>query len=195
LLSLDRTAQVIDALRPSHQIILLDSPPVLPVTDSLVLSRLADASLVIATSGKTSKRELKQCFERLRQVDSPIVGTILNGVSGEGSYGSLYEYYGIKENKRRRFRKEKADVPRLEPEMVQQAATTTSPAPVPPTPSPAPSTVDPATTPAQQVPPPPVVPSGAPAAGPFSAGPGTSNSAVTPPPLPGPGHGANGHFG
>jgi capsular exopolysaccharide synthesis family protein len=194
LLSLDRTAQVIDALRPSHQIILLDCPPVLPVTDSLVLSRLADAALVIATAGKTSKRELKQCFERLHQVDSPIVGTILNGVSGEGSYGSLYEYYGIKENKRRRFRKEKADVPRLEPEMVQQAATTAPPAPVPPTPSPAPSTVDPATTPAQQVPPPPVAPSGAPAAGPFSAGPGTSNSAVTPPPLPGPGHGANGQF-
>jgi capsular exopolysaccharide synthesis family protein len=204
LLSLDRTAQVFDALRPSHQIILLDCPPVLPVTDSLVLSRLTDASLVIATAGKTSKRELKQCFERLQQVNSPIVGTILNGVSGEGSYGSLYEYYGIKENKRRRFRKEKADVPRLEPEMVQQAATPVSPAPVPPSPAPAPPapastpappTVDPATAPAQQVPPPPVVPSGAPTAGPFSAGPGTSNSAVTPPPLPGPGTGANGHFG
>ncbi len=196
LLSLDRTAQVIDALRPSHQIILLDCPPVLPVTDSLVLSRLSDACLVIATSGKTSKRELKQCFERLRQVDSPIVGTILNGVSGEGSYGSLYEYYGIKENKRRRFRKEKADVPRLEPEMVQQAATTAPPAPAPSTPpaTPAPPTVDPVTTPAQQAPPP-VVPTSGPAAGPFSAGPGTSNSAVTPPPLPGPGHGANGQFG
>jgi succinoglycan biosynthesis transport protein ExoP len=94
LLSLDRTANLIRSLLQTHAIVFIDCPPVLPVTDSLVLSRCVDASLFVAKASSTSKREAKRAIERLRQVNSPIIGTILNGVNAEGAYGSLYEYYG-----------------------------------------------------------------------------------------------------
>jgi capsular exopolysaccharide synthesis family protein len=189
LLSLDRTSQVIDALRPSHQVILLDCPPVLPVTDSLVVSRLSDAALVIATTNKTSKRELKQCFERLHQVDCPLVGTILNGVSEVGSYGSLYEYYGIKENKRRRFRKESPDVPRLD---FGPDDPPSGPGAPPPPSAPAPAAQAPPATVVPQTAPPQTVASqtvphgsnGSAYPGHLNGSNGTSHSVAMPPPFP-----------
>ncbi len=119
LLSLDRTSELIRSLLDTHAIVLLDCPPVLPVTDSLVLSRCVDATLFVARANGTSKREVKRSIERLTQVSSPIVGTILNGVDAEGAYGSLYEYYGYAPESRipfiARFKKRKsADVPALE---------------------------------------------------------------------------------
>ncbi len=119
LLSLDRTSDLIQSLLHTHAIVFLDCPPVLPVTDSLVLSRCVDASLFIARANSTSKREVKRSIERLNQVSSPLVGTILNGVDAEGAYGSLYEYYGYAPPSKvpgiSRFMKRKAaDVPALE---------------------------------------------------------------------------------
>lgn len=116
LLGLDRTQSLIRSLLDDHAIVLLDCPPVLPVTDALVLSRAVDASLYIAMSNRTSKREAKQALEKLRQVNSPLIGSIFNGVSAEGAYGSLYEYYGVQNGGGLfgRFRKRTLDVPNLE---------------------------------------------------------------------------------
>lgn len=124
LLSLDRTQEVIRSLLQNHSIVFLDCPPVLPVTDSLVLSRTVDASLFIAMANRTSKREIKQSLERLRQVNSPLIGTILNGVSAEGAYGSLYEYYGYQQPSGllSRFRKNRSEVPDMAPTTAQRAA-------------------------------------------------------------------------
>ncbi len=127
MLSLDRTSELIRSLLDTHAIVLLDCPPVLPVTDSLVLSRCVDATLFVARANGTSKREVKRSIERLNQVSSPIVGTILNGVDAEGAYGSLYEYYGYAPDSRipfvARFKKRKsADVPALEEAALPAAA-------------------------------------------------------------------------
>lgn len=118
LLSLDRTANLIRSLLDHHAIVFLDCPPVLPVTDSLVLSRCVDATLFIAKAENTSKREVKRSIERLNQVSSPLIGTILNGVDAEGAYGSLYEYYGYAPDSKvpfasKLFKRKSADVPAL----------------------------------------------------------------------------------
>jgi capsular exopolysaccharide synthesis family protein len=137
LLSLDRTAQLIRSLLNHHSIVFVDCPPVLPVTDSLVLARCVDASLYIAMSGRTSKRGTKQAIERLRQVNSPLIGTILNGVAAEGAYGSLYEYYGhVKPSKVPvigRFFKGKPshDVPALDGSVLPDEPATNGSAPAP----------------------------------------------------------------
>lgn len=119
LLSLDRTATLIRSLLDTHAIVFLDCPPVLPVTDSLVLSRCVDATLFIAKAETTSKREVKRSIERLNQVSSPLIGTILNGVDAEGAYGSLYEYYGYAPASRvpllsKLVKKRTADVPSID---------------------------------------------------------------------------------
>ncbi len=118
LLSLDTTARIIHSLLEDHDVVFVDSPPVLPVTDALVLSRCVDASIFIAMAGRTSQRQIRRAVDRLRQVNSPLVGTVLNGVAAEQAYGSLYEYYGYNENQKHsilgRFRKHRvSDTPFL----------------------------------------------------------------------------------
>jgi receptor protein-tyrosine kinase len=95
LLSSMRVGEVLAALRDDFDMVLLDSPPVLPVTDAAVLSRRADALLLVATAGSTTRREFARAVELLRQVDAPLVGSVLNGVTaGRGrGYGYGYGYY------------------------------------------------------------------------------------------------------
>jgi capsular exopolysaccharide synthesis family protein len=92
LLASRRATEVLTALRAQAHMVLVDSPPVLPVTDAAVLSSRVDATLVVATAGLTTKRELVRTLEVLGQVDAPVAGVVLNGVGGEGSYGYRYGY-------------------------------------------------------------------------------------------------------
>ena len=95
LLSSRRTREVLDLLRSEFDIVLIDSPPVLPVTDALVISGLVDATLVVSVAGGTTRKEAARTVELLRQVDAPLIGSVLNGVRSEGSYGYGYGYgYG-----------------------------------------------------------------------------------------------------
>jgi len=90
LLSSQRTREVIDALRSRCDLVLIDSPPVLPVTDPLVLSAFVDATLLVVAADETSKRALHRSVELLTQVDAPLVGTVLNEVGPERSYAYGY---------------------------------------------------------------------------------------------------------
>lgn len=118
LLSLDRTAVLLRSLTERYYMVFLDTPPVLPVTDSLVLSRYVDGTLFLASSERTTKREARRAIEMLQQVDSPIIGTVLNGVPAEETYGSLYRYYGHEVPSRSPFgwlrRRRRADVPTVD---------------------------------------------------------------------------------
>lgn len=93
LLSSRRTIEVLDLLQAEYDIVLIDSPPVLPVTDALVISRLVDATLVVSVSGGTTRKEAARTVELLRQVDAPLIGSVLNGVRSDGSYGYDCQYY------------------------------------------------------------------------------------------------------
>ncbi len=93
LLSSRRTAEVLGSLQAEYDIVLIDAPPVLPVTDALVLSGRVDATLVVAVAGATTRKEAARAVELLRQVDAPLVGAVLNGVDTEGSYGYAYASY------------------------------------------------------------------------------------------------------
>lgn len=93
LLSSKRTVEVLGSLQAEYDIVLLDCPPVLPVTDSLVLSGRVDATLLVAVAGATTRKEATRAVELLRQVDAPLVGAVLNGVDTDGSYGYTYQYH------------------------------------------------------------------------------------------------------
>ncbi len=91
LLSTDRAAEVLAALQGEADIVLIDSPPLLPVTDAAVLTRLVDATLLVVTVGSTTRKQIAQALEVLGQVDAPLIGTVLNNVGSEGSYTYKYE--------------------------------------------------------------------------------------------------------
>ena len=93
LLNSTRTSDIIDALKARFDLVLIDSPPILPVTDAAVISGRVDGTLMVVTAGVTTKRSLTRALNSLRQVDAPIIGFALNRASSDGGYGYSYEYY------------------------------------------------------------------------------------------------------
>lgn len=96
LLNHDRTGRILRSLAEQYEMVFIDCPPVLPVTDSLVLSRHADATIMAVFANVTTRRTARRAVEMLRQVGTPLLGFVINGVAGEATYGSFYEYYGYK---------------------------------------------------------------------------------------------------
>jgi polysaccharide biosynthesis transport protein len=96
LLGTDKAAKVFASLRQMFDVVLIDSPPILPVSDALILSRYADVVLFVAAAGETRRGELERAFELLNQSTTRIAGIVLNKVSKRtGGYGYGYGYgYG-----------------------------------------------------------------------------------------------------
>jgi capsular exopolysaccharide synthesis family protein len=92
LLAGRRAVEALAALQAEADIVLIDSPPTLPVTDAAVLANRVDGTLLVATAGLTTRRELHRAHEVLRQVDARLLGTVLNGATGDGAYGYTYGY-------------------------------------------------------------------------------------------------------
>jgi len=97
LLDSERSAAVFAHLRTLADFVLIDSPPVLPVTDAVVLMRHVDAAILIAYSEQTRERELGEAIDLLTAVGGSVSGVVLNGVTYEsGRY--RYQYgYGYRE--------------------------------------------------------------------------------------------------
>ena len=89
-----RAHDLVRRLRDEYDLVIIDSPPVLPVADALVLASEVDATLVVAGAHETTRRRLRRALEGLRQVDAPLVGTVLNGVFAADDYGYDVRYYG-----------------------------------------------------------------------------------------------------
>jgi Mrp family chromosome partitioning ATPase len=75
--------------------IVMDSPPLLSVTDSVVLSRDADAIIMIVRHGKSSKHAVRRGRDLLLRAGAPLTGIVLNAVDlNSPEYYSYYGYYG-----------------------------------------------------------------------------------------------------
>jgi polysaccharide biosynthesis transport protein len=110
LLDSPRTRALFQSLADRYDRVVLDSPPVVPVTDAQVLSRAAGGVLLVIAHGETSKRGLARAMELLGQVDAPLVGTVLNLVPAkEGYAGQSYRYETYKGRSERRRRRDKVD--------------------------------------------------------------------------------------
>ena len=92
LLNGPKATQVFAALRENFDLVLVDSPPVLPVTDAMVLSTYADGTLVVVAAGRTRQAALHRTAERFAQAKAPLVGIVLNQVTKENGYGYGYGY-------------------------------------------------------------------------------------------------------
>ena len=73
--------------------VVLDSPPVLAVTDAAVMSTEADGAVLVVRAGKTDRHAAVRAYESLRKVGANVIGGLLNGVRVENLYGSYYYYY------------------------------------------------------------------------------------------------------
>ena len=93
LLSSRRTSELLASLKSRFDMVLVDCPPVLPVTDAAVLSSKVDGTLLVATAGVTTQKQVSRAVGLLRQVSAPLLGTVLNGVPVDKGYGYTYHYY------------------------------------------------------------------------------------------------------
>jgi hypothetical protein len=70
-------------------VVVVDSPPVLAVSDPMVVAEMVDATVVVARSGWVSTGELASAVELLGRVDARLVGSVANGVSGQAGYDGM----------------------------------------------------------------------------------------------------------
>jgi Mrp family chromosome partitioning ATPase len=97
VLGSDRAAEVLDELRERFDIVLIDSAPVLAVTDTVPLLRYADATLFVGRFKVTSRDTVKRLHDFLARVPNVhVMGVVANELSrfDASSYGYGYGYYG-----------------------------------------------------------------------------------------------------
>jgi len=114
LISSQRMKNLLKELEEKFDLILLDSPPTIAVADSVVLGTETDGVTLVIESGKTSKDAILRTKALLENVNSKIVGAVLNNVQVEhlygryGHYNYYYRYYtheGTRTRKRERRKK------------------------------------------------------------------------------------------
>ena len=94
VLGSQRMRQLFEQLRAEADFIIFDTPPLLAVTDAQVVGHLVDGALLVINSQKTSAGAVHRALESLAQVNVPVMGAILNRLSGAGrSYYYYYHYY------------------------------------------------------------------------------------------------------
>lgn len=93
LLGSNRMGELVETLEQEWDMVLLDSPPIVAVTDAAMVSTEIDALMLVVKAGETDKGALRRALDALKQVRAPIVGAVLNGATASTMYGSYYYYY------------------------------------------------------------------------------------------------------
>lgn len=93
LLSTDRLPQMIAEVSSRYDIVLIDSAPLLPVTDSILLAPHAGTVLLVARAGVTHYGELVESTRRIERAGASVAGVVLNGFN-PGLRAAQYGHYG-----------------------------------------------------------------------------------------------------
>ena len=111
MLSAPRVGELIETLRSRYDLVILDAPPLGPVSDPLIITRHANAVLFVVRAQKSQVRLVRQAIGKLRRVSAPLHGVILNFAEPmresyyRYNYRNYYQYgYGYGE-----YRLEKQD--------------------------------------------------------------------------------------
>lgn len=85
-------------LRTMFDLVIIDTPPLLPVTDGAVAATLADGVLVVVRYGKTTRNQVSSSLYSLEAVDARILGCVLSMVPRKGAAATGYDGYGYYED-------------------------------------------------------------------------------------------------
>lgn len=95
ILSSEPFRKFLSDLKEQFNFILIDSPPVTAVTDTLILSTIVDAVFLVVVEGSSRRENVKRAVELIGNVGGKLKGAIFNNVSPkEKRYGYYYTYYG-----------------------------------------------------------------------------------------------------
>jgi non-specific protein-tyrosine kinase len=100
--------ELLHELTQQADVVLIDSPPVLPVADATALAQRVDGVLLVVEAGKTRREAARHAVERLRQVGANLVGVVLIAVpTHKGSYYYHETYGNGRGNRKHRPRRQK----------------------------------------------------------------------------------------
>lgn len=98
LLASDKMSKVMDSLKEYYDFIIIDSPPVLAVTDASILATLADETIFVSKAGRSNRDETARALEILRANNIHPLGALFNSYDinrkAYGKYGYGYGGYG-----------------------------------------------------------------------------------------------------
>jgi len=92
LLTSHRLPEVIDELRQMYDFVIIDTPPVLVVTDPCPVAANVDGVICAMRIKKNVRVSAERMVEILRSVNANIIGIVVNGVGAQGTYSSQYSY-------------------------------------------------------------------------------------------------------
>jgi succinoglycan biosynthesis transport protein ExoP len=92
LLGSQGMADLLHELESTYDLVLIDAPPLLPVTDAAVLANAASGALVVVRHGHTRREQLARAIESLRAVDTAVFGVVLTMTPTRGPDAYYYGY-------------------------------------------------------------------------------------------------------
>ncbi|REK69269.1 CpsD/CapB family tyrosine-protein kinase [Paenibacillus paeoniae] len=97
MLNSKRMSAVIDALRQKYDVILIDTPPLLAVTDAQIVATKSDGVVLVVDQGRVKREIGKKAVQNLQSVNARILGVVLNNVKRRAKEEAYYYYYGTDE--------------------------------------------------------------------------------------------------
>lgn len=92
LLSSAKNRKIISLLKNKYDIIILDCPPALGLSDTLIMTRFSDVNIVTISSGKTKIELLNEVKKNFEKANAKITGVVIN--KAKIKHNSYYGYYG-----------------------------------------------------------------------------------------------------
>ena len=94
LLASHKMEQFLTYAKTRFDYIFLDTPPIMVVTDAVILSKIVDGTVIVLESGKTSRKVVSMLGAKLRAANARIIGFIINKIKAQsGDYEHYYRYY------------------------------------------------------------------------------------------------------
>lgn len=100
----------LEKLKKEFDYIILDSPPLIPVTDSEILAQLVDGTILVVSANNTELDLLEKSVEILKRDNSSFLGVLLNNFTYRSGYSSYYKYYYYYSNPTNGSKKNKVKV-------------------------------------------------------------------------------------
>jgi capsular exopolysaccharide synthesis family protein len=92
-----RMTALIDQLREQYDIILIDTPPLLAVTDAQIVATKSDGAILVVDQGRVKRDIAMKAVKNLENVSARILGVVLNNVKRKANEEAYYYYYGAQE--------------------------------------------------------------------------------------------------
>ncbi|WP_338506924.1 CpsD/CapB family tyrosine-protein kinase [Turicibacter sp. KK003] len=105
LVGSEKMSQLLSYLKETYDYIIIDTPPVLSVTDPQLLALKADGTLMVIREGKARQKLILNAYKELKKLNVNVIGSILNDCGQKmGGYSQYYyQYEDQPENKKRLF--------------------------------------------------------------------------------------------